>query len=238
MPENTPEFEGEDLEEALSRAAAALETNAQDLDYEVVQEGRRGFLGVGGRGVRIRVRLPETGDPEAENGEGDLMERGPAEKVESHASPLLSPTARQVLEYLEGFVSTSPFDIEFQITEEEDRIQIDVDGPDREFLLERKGESLQALQILLGRFAAHRGSEKTVFVDCLDFRRDREEELVEIARRVSEKVKKLGEPQSLSPMNPYERRLVHLALKDDSAVVTRSEGDGFIKRVTIHPREP
>ena len=223
------EFEGEDLEEALSRASESLGIPREELDYEVMQEGRRGFLGVGGRGVRIRVggggadaaAAPESAAADAGNG---------AE------APGASDSVR-IRDFLKEFRESSPFEIEFQVTEDPATIRIDLDGSDRDLFLARRGEGLNALQVILGRIASQTGSTRAVFLDCGDFRRSREEELAEIALLMAERVKKLGEPQSLSPMNPYDRRLVHLALKDDPAVETRSDGEGFLKSVVIYPRE-
>ena len=223
------EFEGEDLEEALSRASESLGIPREDLDYEVMQEGRRGFLGVGGRGVRIRV-----GGGEAE---AETAQERPAAGAGNGAAPLGATDSVRIQEFLEEFAAASPFEVEFRVTEDPETIRIDLDGRDRDLFLARRGEGLNALQVILGRIASQTGSTRAVFLDCGDFRRSREEELAEIALLMAERVKKLGEPQSLSPMNPYDRRLVHLALKDDPAVETRSDGEGFLKSVVIYPRE-
>ena len=144
---------------------------------------------------------------------------------------------RAIRSFLTKFLSSSPFDLEFRIVEQEDRIQIDLDGPDRDLLLERRGEAINALQVVLGRVVSRYGSGKTLEVDCGEFRRHLQDELVEIAILTAQKVKRLGEPQSLRLMNPYERRLIHLALKDDPEVETRSDGEGFLKKVMILPRQ-
>ena len=221
------EFEGEDLEEALSRASASLGIPREELDHEVMQEGRRGFLGVGGRGIRVRVRPREGRSPAPED--------RPA-KDAGEVAPQATDLAR-IQEFLKEFAASSPFEIEFRVTEDPETIRIDLDGRDRDLFLARRGEGLNALQVILGRIASQIGSSRAVFLDCGDFRRSRDEELAEIALLMAEKVKKLGEPQSLSPMNPYERRLVHLALKDDPAVETKSDGEGFLKSVVIYPSE-
>ncbi len=225
------EFEGEDLEEALSRAGDSLGMPREELDYEVMQEGRRGFLGVGGRGVRIRIRPREEGAAAAPE------DRPAKDAGEESAAALQAPDSVKIQEFLKDFAASSPFEIEFRVTEDPETIRIDLDGRDRDLFLARRGEGLNALQVILGRIASQAGSSREIFLDCGDFRRSREEELAEIALLMAEKVKKLGVPQSLSPMNPYERRLVHLALKDDPAVETKSDGDSFLKSVVIYPRE-
>jgi spoIIIJ-associated protein len=112
-------------------------------------------------------------------------------------------------------------------------IEADISGPDHEYLLDRRGEGLNALQYLLNRiiYRGHRG--KRIHVDSNGFRRLREEEVVEIARRAAEKAKASGEEVLLSPLNPYERRLVHLALAEIGGVLTQSRGEGFLKRIAV-----
>jgi spoIIIJ-associated protein len=155
------------------------------------------------------------------------------------AHPEQPPTpdeARRLADFLSRFVESSPFDIHFHVTDEEERIRVEFEGPDREMFLERRGEGLLSLQVLLGRVAAQEGITRPVFVDSEGFRQGKEEEIAEIAILAAERVKKLKEPQKLRLMDPYERRLVHLALKDDPDVETESEGEGFEKRVVIYPR--
>jgi spoIIIJ-associated protein len=119
--------------------------------------------------------------------------------------------------------------------DEELTIEVDVEGPDRELLLDRKGEALNAVQYLLNRILYRGRNGKRIHVDSEGFRKQREEEIVEIAMLTAEKVRARGEESVLSPLNPYERRLVHLALQEVEGVETRSLGDGFLKRVAIVP---
>ncbi len=126
-------------------------------------------------------------------------------------------------------------DVRASVRDDQETIQVDLAGPDRDYLLSRKGEGLGALQSLLNRII-YRGSKgKKIQVDCGGFRKLREEEIVEIAVRTAEKVKACGEESLLSPLNPYERRIVHLALAEIGGVETRSVGDGFLKRIAILP---
>jgi spoIIIJ-associated protein len=114
-------------------------------------------------------------------------------------------------------------------------IEVDLTGPDRDYLLDRRGEALNAVQYLLNRIVYRGRKGKKIHVDSDGFRRVREEEIVEIALRTAEKVRAQGEESLLSPMNPYERRLVHLAMREVEGIDTRSVGDGFLKRVAIFP---
>jgi len=126
-------------------------------------------------------------------------------------------------------------DIRASARDDRDAIQLDLSGADRDYLLSRKGEGLSALQYLLNRIIYRGRKGKKIQVDCGGFRKLREEEILEIALRTAEKVKACGEESLLSPLNPYERRLVHLALAVIGGIETRSVGDGFLKRIAIVP---
>jgi spoIIIJ-associated protein len=165
------------------------------------------------------------------------MEKPPPEEPEASSPSGDGPSAaRRLQEILAEFADSIPFEITCRISEEAERIRVEVDGNDRDLFLERRGEGLQALQVVLGRVVSTETSDKPILVDSAGFRQGRDEEIVEIAMLAAEKVKKMKEPHRLSLMDPYERRIVHLALKDNPDVETESEGEGFQKRVVIRPR--
>jgi spoIIIJ-associated protein len=117
----------------------------------------------------------------------------------------------------------------------ETSIEVDIEGADRGLMVDQRGEALNALQYLLNRIVYRGRGGKRIHLDSGGYRRDREDEIVEIARRAAEAAKSRGKEQLLSPLNPYERRLVHLALAEIDGVTTRSVGDGFLKRVAVVP---
>jgi len=162
----------------------------------------------------------------------DDLSGDPAEEGESQA-----PRADVAdVERLAGrILSGLGLDVQAGATDTEESIRVDLSGADREYLLSRKGEGLGALQYLLNRIIYRGRRGKKIQVDCDGFRRLHEEEIVEIAVRSAEKAKARGEECLLSPLNPYERRLVHLALAEIGGVQTRSVGDGFLKRIAIVP---
>jgi spoIIIJ-associated protein len=116
-----------------------------------------------------------------------------------------------------------------------DTIEVNISGPDRDYLLSRKGEPLSAVRYLLNRIVYRGRQGKKIHIDSDGFRKLREDEIVEIAVRAAEKVREKGEEVVLSPLNSYERRLVHLALAEIEGVATKSLGDGFLKKVSIIP---
>lgn len=124
-------------------------------------------------------------------------------------------------------------------TEENDeQILVRFYGADGRRLIDRNGELLDALQVLANKALVGRKTEKEIEFDCQDFKQRRNEEIGQQARDVADRVRRDGREQLLPAMSPIERRIVHLALRDDAEVTTISRGEGFYKRVAIMLRPP
>jgi spoIIIJ-associated protein len=176
---------------------------------------------------------PFVTTPDQNNIEGASGTTG----AETGAGPTEEPCADPaVVERLaERILTGLGLDVRVAVRDAGATLEADVNGADRDYLLDRRGEALNALQYLLNRIVYRGQRGKKIHVDCGGFRKVREDEIAEIARRTAERVLERGEGSKMSPLNPYERRLVHLALKDVAGVETRSVGDGFMKRVAIFP---
>jgi spoIIIJ-associated protein len=147
-------------------------------------------------------------------------------------------TSREAIEDLiRGVLRHLQWDLSAQIRElEDERIGVELTGPDRDVVLCNRAEVLEALQHLLNRSLGRESREgQRVLVDCEGYRARKEAELREIAHRVSDRVRRTGEREELGLMNAYERRIVHLAVAETPGVRTESAGDGVMKRVIIHP---
>ena len=114
-------------------------------------------------------------------------------------------------------------------------VRVELYGEDREILVRNRAEVLEVFQYLTNRIFGRELRERRIVVDSDGYRAQKEAELQEIAARVSERVKLTGQEEELSSMNPYERRIVHLAVAELEGVTTESEGDGVMKRVVILP---
>jgi spoIIIJ-associated protein len=118
----------------------------------------------------------------------------------------------------------------------EDRLEIDLVGGDTDWCFADDGELLMAIEHLLPRIIRSLSGEGVLCrVDCDNFHEIREERLRSLAQKVADEVRQRGRSRTLVPMNPADRRIVHVTLADDPAVVTESEGDGYFKRITIRP---
>ena len=143
---------------------------------------------------------------------------------------------REVEQLAQAFLDAMKLLLTATVTETEVQVTVDLSGQDSYLLLERKGAVLEALQLLMGKVAESRpGFDKRLMIDCQGYRRGLETQLVEEARSIAEKVRRTGQPIELAPMNPYERRLVHIAMQDDEGVSAASSGEGFIKTIIISP---
>ena len=120
------------------------------------------------------------------------------------------------------------------IEETAEGTRINLEGEDGGVLVRRGGEGLQALQHLVATaFRKQLGADNRIMIDCNGFRKDKDAELRQMARFVAEKARSSGMPQEMGPLNPYERRIVHLAIAEDPTVASESIGDAFLKTVII-----
>ena len=212
------EFEGRDLQEALAAAAQALGLPPDALRYELVEEGRRGILGLGARLTRIRVLA--DGNPPAP---------APA------AATSISPAAEAVRATLETMLQLARLELSVRATPSGSGVRLVLQGRDRKLLLQRDAELLDALQVVLQRMARRRWPEvSSVHVDCEGATRHRDDDaIVARAREVAEQVLRSGAPGRLTELNPYERRLVHLTVSSYAGLKSTSEGDGFMKPIVV-----
>ena len=130
-------------------------------------------------------------------------------------------------------VSAMGLTVDVQVTDTPDAIRIDISGDGGEVLLKRKGEALDALQQIVNTgFRRELNDDRSFVVDCMGYRRGKDDELRQMTRFTMEKAKHAG-PQEMGPLNPYERRIVHLAVADIPGAATESIGDAFSKTVII-----
>ncbi|MGK2855774.1 MAG: protein jag, partial [Thermoanaerobaculia bacterium] len=126
--------------------------------------------------------------------------------------------------------------LEARVDEADDRFPVRLYGADAGRLLGKHGELLDSIQIIANKTVIVRATQKTVELDAGEFREKRTEDLERQAREIADQVRRDDKERVLPAMSPVERRIVHLALRDDEDVETYSRGDGFYKRVVVTPR--
>jgi spoIIIJ-associated protein len=136
--------------------------------------------------------------------------------------------------FLENVVAAMGMALTTTVEDTPDGTRINLEGEDGGVLVRRGGEGLQALQHLVATaFRRQLGDDNRVVIDCNGFRKDKDLELKQMARYMAEKARSSGMPQEMGPLNPYERRIVHLAIAEDPGVTSESIGDAFMKTVII-----
>lgn len=128
--------------------------------------------------------------------------------------------------------------LDVAINETPDGIRVEITGEGGEALLRRRGEALDALQVIVNTaFRRHLDDDRSFVVDCLDYRKGKDAELKQMTRFMMEKAKTSRTPQEMGPLNPYARRLVHITVAEDPALASESIGDAFLKTVIISARK-
>ena len=201
------EKRGKTVEEAVSAALAELGLTREEVEIQVVEEAKSGFLGLIGSKEAL-VKVTEVLDEK--------------KKVES---------------FLQVIFEKMRLNPEYTITEENGSLQVRLVGKDLGIMIGRRGETLDSLQFLLNLYInkSSEGYKKVV-IDIEDYRKKREETLYTLAEKLSGKVKRTGRKVSLEPMSPQERRIIHMALQDNRSVNTYSEGEEPFRRVVIAPK--
>ena len=201
----TLEMTGKTIREALDNALKSLKLTEDKVEYEVLDEGSKGFLNlIGTKPAKILVKVKRDYNEEA--------------RV-----------------FLRNILNNMNVQAEIRIREENNVIYIDLTGPKMGIIIGYRGETLDALQYLTSLVINknHDIPYKKVVLDTENYRKKREETLIRVAEKTAYKVKKTRRPYKLEPMNPYERRIIHSALQDNEYVYTYSEGEEPHRRVVL-----
>ncbi len=127
--------------------------------------------------------------------------------------------------------------LDVAVNDTADGIRVEISGEGGEALLRRRAEALDALQVIVNTaFRRELTDDRSFTVDCLDYRKGKDEELRQMTRFTMDRVKTNRAQQEMGPLNPYARRIVHIAVADDPALASESIGDAFLKTVIISLR--
>jgi spoIIIJ-associated protein len=248
------EVEGKSKDDATQKAARELGVSAEEVGIEVLSDSGRGFFGfVGGKKVKIRAwskreSREELEDDVLEVRQAAREEAAPAareeeektEKTEEAEGAETSETAgkaEKAREALQGLIGWLSEQATVEIKEEtSERILLEIHGDKTGLLIGKRGQTLDALQFLANKMVNRtRDSAKRIEVDMEQYRKRREQSLRSMAVRLGQKVKKKRKPITIEAMNAHDRRIVHLTLKNDRALETKSVGKGEMRKLVIHP---
>lgn len=203
------EMTGKTVSEALQNALKKLNLTEDRVDYEVLDEGSKGFLNlIGSKPARIIVKVKRDYKEEART-------------------------------FLRSICDNMGIKAEIRIREEDDSLYINLSGPKMGLIIGYRGETLDALQYLVSLVVNKNHDEpyKKVILDTENYRKKREETLIRVAEKTAYKVRRSKRSYKLEPMNPYERRIIHSALQGNEYVYTFSEGEEPYRRVVVDIRK-
>lgn len=230
----TLEVIGKTIELAVEDGVKELSTNIENIEYEVIQEPKKGFLGfIGSKPAKIKIWIREESIDNATRVTGTRSKRATNENRGHDSYEIL---ARQ---FLEEILDDMSIECEIHVENTKDLLKVNLVGNDMGILIGRRGETLDSLQYLLSLVINKEHKDlryKRVILDTENYRKKREETLIRLANKLANKVKKTGKNVILEPMNPYERRVIHSALQGNKNISTRSEGDEPYRKVVILPK--
>ena len=206
-------FTGKNIEDAVTKASVSLGVTSDKIEYEVVEKGSNGILGIGSKPAKINARVKE-------------------EEVLTAESP--EDVENVVKEFLSKVFDAMNLKVKINVTVDEESVDIDLVGDDMGVLIGKRGQTLDSLQYLVS-LVVNKKSDKylRVKLDTENYRERRKETLENLAKNIAFKVKRTKRPVSLEPMNPYERRVIHSALQNDRYVTTKSEGEEPYRHVVV-----
>ncbi len=199
------EVTGKTVDDAITESLIKLGTTSDKIEYEVIEKGSSGFLGIGSRPAVIRVRKKFS--------------------LEDVIQEFLDNVFKAMDMEVEVLINK----------DENSKIyEVELKGADMGVLIGKRGQTLDSLQYLVN-LAANKQSDEYVKVklDTEDYRKRRRETLENLAKNIAYKVKRTKKPVSLEPMNPFERRVIHSALQGDKFVTTHSEGEEPYRHVVV-----
>jgi spoIIIJ-associated protein len=238
MKRTTLEVIAPSIEEAISRGVEQLGVPRELLHVDVLDEGSKGFLGIGGRQVRLRLTLKDV-EPAAPPIEPDVKQESLSAAPSSDdllSKSLLAFTIQTTGDLLLKMKLKARVLARYGESEgsEEAPIVIDINGDDLSVLIGRRAETLNALQYILALIISKQANHWVqVIVDVEGYRARRERQLRQLARRMADQAVRTGKRQLLEPMSAAERRIVHLELREHAAVTTESVGEEPNRKVSV-----
>ncbi|MBR1524326.1 MAG: protein jag [Lachnospiraceae bacterium] len=247
------EFSGKTIEDAITEACTKFTVTSDRLDYEIIDRGSAGFLGLNSHPAIIKAKPIPEGDiktEEVKEEETSIEKNEPikaevTEKAERKApkkeenNSLTEEEKNEIISKADNFLNDVFKAMEIEVNkkiefDEYGSLAVNLEGPDMGVLIGKRGQTLDSLQYLVSLVVnKKKGGYIRVKVDTEDYRERRKKTLENLAKNLSYKVKRTRRPVTLEPMNPYERRVIHSTLQNDKYVTTHSEGEEPYRRVVI-----
>lgn len=251
----TLEIEGKNIDQAVQKACQQLNLSRKELKYDVLSYGSTGIFGLGRtRNARIRVRTKEESNAAAEKASVTVL-RNQTTEANTDAGNRQNSTEAQTFDestkpvepgnsaglgrdVLQRIVDSITDDARITVEEQAGRVLFQVQGGNSAILIGKHGQTLEAIQSLVDKVVNKQNSQRIrVQVDVGGYLQNRKKRLIRNAERLAQKCKRTRKPVSAGLLNAYDRRIVHIALKDNHSVRTRSTGDGLLRNLMILPNK-
>ncbi len=234
------------VEEAIEKGLNELGLTKDDIDVEILDEGKKGLLGLGIRQARVALKLKTSLSESPQSTDVSTKDEAPVStSTETEGAVSISDESEEIAIARETInIILEKMHVNANVTvrlgeSDTDRAQpilIDIEGNDLSFLIGRKSETINALQfvtsLIVGRELGH---WIPLQIDVQQYRKRREDELRKLAKRIAEQVESTGKKQILEPMPPNERRIIHIELRENPNVITESIGEEPRRKVTVLP---
>jgi spoIIIJ-associated protein len=232
------EFNGKTPEEAIASACRELNVAKEELDIEIVEPGSAGIFGlVGSRKARIKVKVLEEEYDFSEEETPQTEDHVPLEEADAELYESALSLAKTSLEEI---LKRIPADdgVRVSAERENETITLLIDGDKSGLLIGRKGRTLDALQFIINKIVNKNMDQRIqLVIDSENYRERRRDFLIQMALKLADKAKRSRKPAATNLLNPHDRRIVHLALRKDGGLETRSRGEGILKKVIIIPKK-
>lgn len=225
--------EGKTTAEAIEKGLKELKVNKSGVDIKVLEEEKRSFFSILAPRV-VKVELTVKEDKQLHKKEEKLKPEIKREKREIPREDL-DKALQQVKEFLKEFVPELPTqEVSYEVEQKEDSVFVNMHGETLNYLIGYRGETLEAMQVILTSVAS-RGLKNKVHVvlDIENYRAKRKKALEDLAEKIARTVMKTGKSITLEPMNPYERKIIHSKLQNHKSVKTYSTGVEPRRKVVI-----
>ena len=243
------EYEAKSVEQALEKAGKELDTAADKLNYEVISYGSTGIFGLVGvkkAKIRVKTKLPiqEVRDDPKQQAQDlvksafgieddDAPNATDAPKPDEENNKALN-CGKSALQRVVDFISEGST---IKAERKNGRILYKIEGGNSALLIGKRGQTLEAMQYLVEKIVNKQNEARLrILVDVEGYLETRQTNLKRMASKMAEKAQKINKPVTIGQMNAYDRRIVHIHLKDNQAVRTQSVGDGNYRKLIVFPK--
>lgn len=237
------EITGKTIDEAIEQGLKELNCTKEEVEVEIIEAPSRGLFGlIGTKAAKIKLNMRDKKNEAELFGFANKQDNKAAKVEKAHTEEFsyvikseneeLPETA--AINFLDKVFEKLGVKVKTEVSKREDFLYLSFHGDDLGILIGRRGETLDSLQYLTNLVVGRKFSQRyRVILDVEGYRKRREQTLINLAHRLSEKVKRTGHNIVLEPMNPHERRIIHTALQNDLKVRTFSEGEEPYRKVII-----